>query len=83
MKIHFDIDCTPQEARAFLGLPDLSSVHDVYVERMKALARDGLTTADIERMLKSWSPFLEGGFDVWSRAMQQMAGGGSSSSGKG
>lgn len=76
MRIKVDIDCTPQEARAFLGLPDLEPVHQLYVERMQALVRDGLTTADVERLMKGWAPLMEGGFDAWSKAMQQMAGGG-------
>ena len=74
MKINVDIDCTPEEARAFLGLPVLSPVHQLYVERMQALVRDGLTTADVEKMIKGWAPFVEGGLDVWTKAMQQMAG---------
>ena len=81
MKVHFDIECTPEEARAFLGLPDLKPVHDIYVDRMQALIRDGLTGADFERVMKSWSPLLGGGLEMWANAMQQMTGG-SSSSGK-
>lgn len=73
MKVHIDIECTPQEARNFLGLPDLEPVHQIYIDRMQALVRDGLTTADVERMMKSWTPFLEGGFDVWTKTLQQMA----------
>lgn len=72
MKIHVDIDCTPQEARSFIGLPNLEPVHDIYIERMQALVRDGLTAGDVERMMKSWMPFLEGGFESWTRAVQQM-----------
>lgn len=73
MKIHLDIDCTPQEARAFFGLPDLEPVHQIYIERMKALVNDGVSVSDVERMMKGWTPFLEGGFDVWTKAMQQVA----------
>src|SRR3546814_20185668 len=40
MKVHFDIECTPEEARTFLGLPDLKPVHDIYVDRMQAPIRD-------------------------------------------
>lgn len=80
MKVHFDIECTPEEARAFLGLPDLKPVHDIYVDRMQALIRDGLTGADFERVMKSWSPLLGGGLEMWANAMQQMTGGSSSSS---
>ena len=36
MKVSVDVDCTPEEARRFLGLPDLSAVHEAYVEKMKS-----------------------------------------------
>ncbi len=40
MKVTVDIDCTPAEARAFLGLPDVTPLNDAMVaemqERMKA-----------------------------------------------
>ena len=28
MKVTVDVDCTPAEARAFRGLPDVSPIHD-------------------------------------------------------
>src|SRR3546814_13685476 len=74
MKVHFDIECTPEEARTFLGLPDLKPVHDIYVDRMQALIRDGLTGTDFERVMKSWSPLLGGGLEMWANAMQQKIG---------
>ena len=43
MKIKVDVDCTPEEARRFLGLPDLTPVHEAYVERMTKAASEGLT----------------------------------------
>jgi len=35
MKVIVDVDCTPEEARRFLGLPDLTPVHDLYLDKMK------------------------------------------------
>lgn len=72
MKIKLDIECTPEEARASLGLPDLTPVHDIYIERMQSLVRDGLKGEDIEKMMRSWIPLMEGGYDVWSRTVAAM-----------
>ncbi|MGH6979411.1 MAG: DUF6489 family protein, partial [Brevundimonas sp.] len=40
MKVNVEIDCTPAEARAFLGLPDVTPLNEAMVaemqERMKA-----------------------------------------------
>src|SRR3546814_20502863 len=72
MKVHFDIECTPEDARTFLGLPDLKPVHDIYVDRMQALIRDGLTVTDFERMMNSWSPPPGGGLALGANAIQPM-----------
>ena len=32
MKVHVEIDCTPAEARQFLGLPDIGKANEVYVD---------------------------------------------------
>ena len=40
MKVKIDIDCTPEEARRFLGLPDLTPVHDLYLDKMKELCAE-------------------------------------------
>ncbi|MBV7255773.1 hypothetical protein KCG44_03120 [Pacificimonas sp. WHA3] len=54
MKVNIKIGCTPEEARAFFGLPDLSPVHEAYVARMTRFAEEGLTQADIESAMQNW-----------------------------
>ena len=36
MKITVDVDCTPEEARRFMGLPDLAPLHEAYLAKMRA-----------------------------------------------
>ncbi len=36
MKVSVTVDCTPLEARAFLGLPDVRALNDHMVQEMKA-----------------------------------------------
>ena len=31
MKINVEVDCTPEEARRAMGLPDFTPVHDHYI----------------------------------------------------
>lgn len=68
MKISFDIDCTPAEARAFLGLPDLTPLHDLYLDRMKGYVTDGLTPSDFERLARTWMPGMAEGLEQWRNA---------------
>lgn len=44
MKISFDIECTPQEARTFFGLPDVTPVHDLIVGAMMEKTRENIDT---------------------------------------
>lgn len=54
MKLRLDVDCTPEEARRFLGLPDLTPVHDVFVGRMQEFVGKGVNPAEAEAMIRSW-----------------------------
>lgn len=69
MKISFDIDCTPAEARSFFGLPDLTPVHDLYIDKMKSMMTDGIAPAELERMMRSWMPGISEGFEHWQKLM--------------
>lgn len=52
MKLTIDIDCTPQEARAFLGLPDVEALNALIVEEMTERAKANMDTlADPEQFL--------------------------------
>lgn len=74
MKVTFDIDCTPEEARRFLGLPDLTPVHQAYVEKAQKVVQDGLTPEMMADMVKSWGPMTDAGMDMWRAMMEQMPG---------
>ena len=53
MNIRFDLECTPEEARAFLGLPDLRPLNDHMVGEMKAR----MASLAPEEVMKSWMSF--------------------------
>ena len=72
MKVSVDVDCTPEEARRFLGLPDLTPVHEAYVDRMKAAVTDGPNAEMFGDMMKAWGPMNEAGMNVWKQMFDQM-----------
>ena len=45
MKVNVEVDCTPEEARRFLGLPDVTKANDVYVDAL-AKAMKGVGSVD-------------------------------------
>jgi hypothetical protein len=40
MKVTIEIDCTPAEARQFMGLPDLQPMQDRLLEEMEGRLRE-------------------------------------------
>lgn len=74
MKVSVDVDCTPEEARRFMGLPDLSQVHEAYVEKMRKAVTEGVGPDQFVDMMKSWGPMSEGALNMWRTMFDQMAG---------
>ena len=74
MKVTVDIDCPPEEARRFLGLPDLTPVHEAYVERMTKMVTDGASAETFGEMMKNWGPMSEAGLAMWRQMTEQMTG---------
>jgi len=57
MKVNVEIDCTPAEARAFLGLPDVSALNDHLVAEMQKRVDANIAMAAPEELMKSWMSF--------------------------
>lgn len=74
MKISIDIDCTPDEARQFLGLPDVKPMQDALMKQMQDRLSASLQAMDPETMLKTWLPAGIQGFEQMQKAFwSQMA----------
>jgi len=68
MKIKFDIDCTPEEARAFLGLPDVQPMQNAMMKEVEDRMRANLEAMDPETMLKTWLPAGMTGLEQMQKA---------------
>lgn len=77
MKVTINIDCTPKEARSFLGLPDLGPLQAALLADMETRMRAALASMDPEAMMKLWFP---GGMQGWEQMQKlfwaQLAGAG-------
>ncbi len=67
MKITFDIDCTPQEARQLMGLPDVADVQQEVVEEMKMRILAGLDAMDPQTMMSGWAPAGAEGWEQFQK----------------
>jgi hypothetical protein len=77
MKISLDVDCTPEELRAFFGLPDVKPMQEALLKEVEERLRASMNALDPETMLKTWLPAGLKGFEQLQEMFRsQMAGGG-------
>lgn len=70
MKVNIEIDCTPVEARTFLGLPDVSQVNAVYVENLTK-AMQGVTSLEqLKEMSQQWAPMGQMGLKLFQNILE-------------
>ena len=68
MKIKLDIDCTAEEARRFLGLPELQPLQEALLKEVQERMGANLKAMDAKTMLETWLPATLKGFEQ----LQQM-----------
>jgi hypothetical protein len=56
MKVNLEVDCTPEEARRFLGLPDLRPMQEAVMAKLQQQMLDAITAGSPEALLKAWMP---------------------------
>jgi len=56
MKITIDIDCTPQEARAFFGLPNLEPMQDALIAQMQERLAGSMSAMEPDALMRLWFP---------------------------
>jgi len=70
MKVNVEFDCTPEEARRLMGLPDLTPIHEAYIGKMRETLEGGLRPEMFENMIKNWAPMGEAGLSFWQRLFE-------------
>lgn len=82
MKFNIEVDCTPEEVRRLVGLPDLTAVHDVYLNQVKDVMTKGVSPDLVEGLVRNWVPMGGAGVDLVKDLIGQFAGGATKSKGK-
>lgn len=70
MKINVEFDCTPEEARRVVGLPDLTPLHDKYIATMTSAMEGKIAPEVVEQMMRSWGPMGEAGFSMFRKLFE-------------
>jgi len=74
MKVSFDIDCTPEEARRMLGLPDVTPVNEAVVAELTKRAAELAQNMDADKMMEQWmTAGVQGIGDMQKAFMEQFA----------
>lgn len=58
MKINLEVECTPEEARRFLGLPDLQPMQQAVVAKLQQQMLGAVEALSPEALLRQWAPLL-------------------------
>lgn len=84
MRLTINVDCTPEEARLFFGMPNVAPLNDMIVEEMTKRARENLDTlADPERFFERMMAMGGKGFEQFQHMMGAAMAGAAGPSGGG
>lgn len=75
MKINVEVDCTPAEARAFMGLPDVTPLNEHMVAEMQRRMDANISAMQPEELMKTWTSFGIQAQDQFRRLMETAVGG--------
>jgi hypothetical protein len=70
MKVTIEIDCTPEEARRTMGLPDLTALHDRYLRTLAEAMEGQIRPEAVEAMMRNWAPMGEAGLSLWRTMLE-------------
>src|SRR5579862_7931093 len=79
MKVTVNVECTPEEARAFMGLPHVQPMQEALMKELEERLRANMQAMDPEVMAKTWLPAgIQGAEQLqkmfWAQIQQTMAG---------
>lgn len=73
MRFQINVDCSPEEAREFFGLPDILPMQQDLMEMVSKRLSENIQTMAPEELMKTWVPALfQGWSDIQSQFWKQM-----------
>ena len=60
MKVNVTVDCTPEEARAFMGLPNVAPMQEAAMKQMQSQMEKAALSMDPESIMKTFFPMPSG-----------------------
>ena len=72
MKFSIDIDCTPDEARTFFGLPNVEEFNKSMMDQVQARMMDYMKSMTPDELAKAWMP---NGTAAWDQFQKMFSAG--------
>jgi hypothetical protein len=69
-----NVECSPEEARRFMGLPDVTPLNEMIVSEMSKRVSDNMAMMSPDAMLRSWMAFGGQASDTFLKMMGSAAG---------
>lgn len=73
MKMTIEVDCTAAEARAFLGLPDVTGINEHLVAEMQSRLTANINMLAPDELMKNWMAFGAGAQEQFRNLMTAAA----------
>lgn len=70
MKVNIEIDCTPEEARAFMGLPDVTEANSLYVESITKAMQGVSSPEQLHQYAQALAPMGQMGLKMFQNFME-------------
>lgn len=79
MNVTVNVECTPEEARSFLGLPDVRPMQEALMKELEGQLRSNIQAMDPDVMARTWLPASIQGAEqlqkmFWSQVQQTLSG---------
>ena len=79
MKVTVNVECTPEEARTFMGLPDVQPMQEALMSELQQRLSANIHSMSPENMVQTWLPASFQGAEhmqkmMWNQMQQMIAG---------
>ena len=74
MKVKIEVECTPEEARTCLGLPDVAALNKTLTDEMQARLKANMAALQPEELMRNWLTFGGQAQEQFMKLMSAAAG---------
>jgi hypothetical protein len=73
MKVNIEIDCSPEEARRFMGLPDVEKANSIYVDAIAKAMQGVSNTEQLRGYAEQLAPMGQMGLKIFQSFVEGAA----------